>query len=477
MKPSFMFSVAASLLSIHLFSQSIDVTVHFPKGSEVMEDECLSQLKVWAMENHHKRHEPLLLRGHTDQDAADKYNLDLSKRRNAFVRVILEQAGFDRINEKSHGESWPICNSKDDYCEHQNRRVEVVLFDLPEEKFMLSDVIENPQVRFIDPDVRTTIHGLKGTQIGIPENAFVTKTGIPVSENVRLELKEFYNLKECILNNLTTTSNQQLLESGGMIHLQAFVGIEEVMVAPDVTLEILFASQAKNPEDGMELFSGNLENGKINWIQKSDMKGKRSITIAKSNSEKEYTTRKKKSETEVRDLIIGGRTVRVSFGKDQPTIANYCSAVNERAPLTESERQSILNYVNGPEDRNETTTTSFPFSCNGMGWINCDRFLKEPFIINQIVQTDIIPNAHYLLVFEDINSIMSGTVGTDGKVIFLNVPPGKRATLLCFQEGIGDQHKFGIKQIFISTEVELFETKITPIKEVESQLEVFDRMI
>lgn len=477
MKPSFMLSVAASLLSVQLISQSVDVTVHFPKGSDVMENESLSQLKLWVMENRHKKHDPLVLRGHTDHDAGNEYNLNLSERRNARVRNFLEQAGFDKIRIQSHGESWPICNSEDEACMHQNRRVEVILFDLNEEQWMLDDAKQIPQVQFIDQSNRSTLHGAEGTQIEIPANAFVFKHGSPVSGNVRLELKEYYNLKDCILSHLTTTSNQQLLESGGMIHIQAFVGEEEVILSPEASIEVLFASQSVNKEEGMEIFKGSLENGTLNWTKEADIKRERSIKIQTSTQEREYTTRKKETDAEIHELVVGGRVVNVSFGKDRPTIAHYCSTPEDRGHLTEDERQSILDYVNGSGNGFKSNKSATPFVTSGMGWINCDRFVREPFIIDQIVQTDVVEDAHYLLVFEDINSIMRGIVGSDGKLVFKNVPPGKRATLICFKEGWDDQHTFGLKQFTVSKEIEPFETKSTDIKEVERRLQIFDRMI
>ncbi len=477
MKPKFILTAAAFLLSVSFFSQTIDVTVHFPKGSDVIEDESLSQLKIWAMENHHKRHEPLILRGHTDRDADDEYNMKLSQRRNGAVHHFLEQAGYDHIQFTSHGESWPLCSSDDENCMHGNRRVEVLLFDLPEEKFMLGSADESPQIRFVEPTKKTALTGLLGTKITVPENAFLTKDGLPVTGNVRIELKEYYNLRDCIMNKLSTTCNQQLLESGGMIYVQAFSGEEELRLAPGITLDILFASQANGPEEGMEIFAGNFQNGQINWTNFPNAGKDGSIRLARKEKEKVYTTKRKQSDTNKREILLGGRTIEVTYGKNQPTIANYRTSESNRSPLNEYERGVILNYINGTGIMKPSITPTFPFQTSGLGWINCDRFVNAPVVVSQFVKTEIIADATYLLVFEGINSIVLGTIGTEGKVFFPNVPPGRKVTLICYQEGEEDLNVFGIKSFTISKDEESFETQILTTAEVKRQLDIFNKFI
>ena len=69
------------------------------------------------------------IQGHTDSQADDAYNLDLSKRRAAAVRTALIErfaiAG-DRLESEGYGETRPIADNATLEGRARNRRVELV---------------------------------------------------------------------------------------------------------------------------------------------------------------------------------------------------------------------------------------------------------------------------------------------------------------------------------------------------------------
>ena len=66
------------------------------------------------------------IRGHTDSDASDEYNLDLSDRRSISVKNFLTRLGVDpaRMRTRGFGESMPLVPNTDAFGKARNRRIE-----------------------------------------------------------------------------------------------------------------------------------------------------------------------------------------------------------------------------------------------------------------------------------------------------------------------------------------------------------------
>lgn len=116
----------------------------------------------------------------------------------------------------------------------------------------------------INCKVDTTIIGEKGTQITIPENAFVNSKGEIVTENIEFELKECIDKIDIVLANLHTVTNGQILESGGMVYLNATQNGEQLTIANDkqIGIEVLSDSSLQ----GMSYYEGEIfEDSSMNW--------------------------------------------------------------------------------------------------------------------------------------------------------------------------------------------------------------------
>ena len=73
--------------------------------------------------------------GHTDSDASEEYNVDLSKRRVDAVEAMLKANGAknDMVSSSHHGESKPVADNAAEEGQAKNRRVEIKL-DSPDVK-------------------------------------------------------------------------------------------------------------------------------------------------------------------------------------------------------------------------------------------------------------------------------------------------------------------------------------------------------
>src|SRR5262249_28701837 len=72
----------------------------------------------------------------------------------------------------------------------------------------------------ITPDLVNTITGPQGTRIRIPANSLRDSVGLPPPGDVNVTLREVYDIKTMVLSHIPTTSNGNILQSGGMIYLQ-----------------------------------------------------------------------------------------------------------------------------------------------------------------------------------------------------------------------------------------------------------------
>lgn len=103
----------------------------------------------------------------------------------------------------------------------------------------------------------------EGTLITIPKHAFVdAETRNLVHGNVLLEVTEYYKLSDILLGNLSTTSNSQPLETGGMLYIQATKNGKKLEKIKPISIGFPF--KKKKPD--MQLFSGKMNDDGVNWI-------------------------------------------------------------------------------------------------------------------------------------------------------------------------------------------------------------------
>ncbi len=89
-----------------------------------------------------------------------------------------------------------------------------------------------------------------GGEISIPANAFVTKNGEPITDNINVEWNEYHSLTDIMLSGIEmkydSAGMQYDFVSGGMFRIDANYKGEKVFLAPDKTIGVRIASS--NPE-------------------------------------------------------------------------------------------------------------------------------------------------------------------------------------------------------------------------------------
>jgi hypothetical protein len=122
----------------------------------------------------------------------------------------------------------------------------------------------------IASDRDTVISGNGGTQIRIKANSFADKSGKLFQGRVDIELKEAITNSDIVLGNMTTLSNGRVLESGGMIYLNATSKINQLSIAENSSIEVSVPADVVN--DSMQIYSAEKDSSsnEINWINPKD---------------------------------------------------------------------------------------------------------------------------------------------------------------------------------------------------------------
>ncbi|MCH2046813.1 MAG: OmpA family protein, partial [Saprospiraceae bacterium] len=112
------------------------------------------------------------------------------------------------------------------------------------------------------------IEGKKGTVLQIPPNSFVDPAGNLVTGPVTISLQEAYSLQDMIIQNLQTTSDGEIIETGGMIKIEAKDSNDTALaLAPNTTISAAMASEQAMLEN-MQTFSGQTDSlsEQVNWL-------------------------------------------------------------------------------------------------------------------------------------------------------------------------------------------------------------------
>ncbi|MEO6733720.1 MAG: hypothetical protein ABIN01_21030 [Ferruginibacter sp.] len=104
----------------------------------------------------------------------------------------------------------------------------------------------------------------KDTKIYFAANAFVDEQNKPVTGAVKIEVKEITTPGEMILNDMPTTSNGRLLESGGEYNIMVSQNGKKLKLAPGNFLKIGLPNAAYAR---MQVFNGVSDaSGNVNWV-------------------------------------------------------------------------------------------------------------------------------------------------------------------------------------------------------------------
>ncbi len=259
----------ALVFKANLFAQiQVNEVIYFDYDKSTLATQAAETLEKLYNKIQSNKVGSINITGHTDADGMENYNLDLAKARINTVFEYFKAKGVDeqQIRLQFYGESKPIAENKSEQGKKINRRVEIA-FEIPnkkQEKITKEDFEKQPQKFVILRNKDTMLTCNEGTILKIYASSLVSKNGDKKdNDSVTISVREYYKISDMLLANLSTTSNRNLLETGGMVNIIATDENDTLQLEKGKTIQISFPTNKR--EDNMQLFSGIWDNNHINW--------------------------------------------------------------------------------------------------------------------------------------------------------------------------------------------------------------------
>lgn len=210
----------------------------------------------------------LYIEAYTDDQGDADYNQALAERRaesvNAFLRtknITPKSLKINALGEIDEG----------DYSKtmrQQNRRVEVKVnaYQYKTVDDILHRLIKKSENTFqVSNEKEEEIIGKNGVKLAIPANSFTHEDGSQVTEKVEIQLTEALHPSDWFMNNLGTMSNQEILQTGGMVKIDAVSEGKKLKLKNGKSINVTLPSATI--DSTMKLFYGqHTDEGKpVNW--------------------------------------------------------------------------------------------------------------------------------------------------------------------------------------------------------------------
>lgn len=247
-----------------------ELLVHFEKDSANLDAEARAELDVFLSTLPISGDYHFTVEGHTDSDGSLAFNDDLAASRATTVRSYLVRHGADPalVDIGYRGERKPIASNANEVGMALNRRVHItyIRYSFASTEELRQALSEGSTQTFvIDPDRDQVVYGAAGVQVAVRAGSFVEDHGNTPETSVKLELTEALGLQAMLANRLSTQSGDRLLETGGMIKLEATDSLGNLLrVDPSRPITVSIPTMAQQPR--MQLF---LSTNGSNWTTTS----------------------------------------------------------------------------------------------------------------------------------------------------------------------------------------------------------------
>lgn len=197
--------------------------------------------------------------GYSDTTGSVRYNQILSDKRVKTVHDYLVNKFKLSAPEKS--ESYGESKSSDTEIAI-SRKVVVEIYGgkRTELQEFYAQLANEPQTFAINSCRDTVLTGVNGTIVNIPKNAFNISGGC---KTIEFQLKEVFKKSEMVMENLTTTANGRILDTQGMLYLNAMSEEDTLELIKD----ILIMKPTDTIREGVKMFDGARDphSDEMNW--------------------------------------------------------------------------------------------------------------------------------------------------------------------------------------------------------------------
>lgn len=313
-----------------------------------------------------------------------------------------------------------------------------------------------------------------GSFIKFEPESFVFENGEKVTSPIKITTKYATTKDIAILEELTTISNGELLESQGMMYVNATSNGKQLRLekGKSFTVNMKFS----NPQEGFQGFNGrfNRKTGQMNWFLAENDK----VELKRTKEDYFYYklvefTDSEKQELEAKRQEIIKRWQKGGFTKKEirrrlrryykmmkrrdETLKNRNNKEKRRPKdgrqprIYQSHILGLTKYKYEKFDKEfENTEANFAkMQSNALGWVNIDKLLKEKVKqppCNLLVKAD--GEINVKVVFNDYFSVFKGIL-KDGVYTFPNFPSSLNVTIIAAEKLPNGKVRFAYKNTIL----------------------------
>lgn len=315
--------------------------------------------------------------------------------------------------------------------------------------------------------------GKQGIKIIVDPSALETENGSPIGKEIEIELKEITNQDELFRNDAPTVSAGKLLISGGAYYIGMASSGKKLRLKANKSLTIQFPKRSSKE---MELFYGERDSsGILNWAAA----GKRIFNekIVTDFSKPSLVSQRKDSITKDTVLTIekllryaGGRGNRLST-REFDSLANYKRGDEDNLEFSRKVVETV-DTLTGQKTTEIQTKYYNPVEIRDLGWINLDRFYKNPN--NSEIECEFdsslkVQGVAIYVVFKNLNAMqkeyVSG-VNNAARKLMNQYPVGEPVKLIAFTNI--DGQFYASKQDLVLKSKETVKIRFSPVDDIET---------
>jgi len=484
-------------------------------------DQLLNTLKL--IENF-----SIVVSGHTDSEGEPEHNIDLSERRASSVAeyFVQKEISKNKITKSFFGETKPVSSNDTDQGKQDNRRVDILINiqttqitqdTLPVEKSTIWEFYQQTEIELQEFCVNTTrdtaLRCEQGSIIYIKANGFEGNKSSIGSRCVTIQVKEAFLKSDMILENLSTTSNGQIIESQGMIYINAELDGEPVSLIPGKDIVIMIPADTIISKAGIFDGNRNPHDSIMNWTVNSHIVLS-DFTLSQLEQYRNFMPdsfetcpfffckitlffrkifgSEEDAESQGDLFIADEETIKAltelfqEYGIDAPSslveaanhplykkfkVDNFVDLI--KALEEEIVKNIELDYKNKRIDFEDFMY--YVFNTSRLGWSNVDVFVDlEPNQLTTLtvnIQPDV--NIDVKLVFKNRNFILPAS-DEQGKYIFKGVPKGEEVWIVAVKYHNGKPYLSMTEVTIEEKEYDVEFVQLT-LTELQEELKKLDR--
>lgn len=298
-----------------------------------------------------------------------------------------------------------------------------------------------------------------GSTVTLAANIFTDSLGNPIYGQIDLVIIEAITLDQILLANLTTTSNGEILQTGGMIYVNASQDNKNLKIKQSES--ILISIPADSVLSDMRVYEGVEDTKCINWnkpkdlldsenknekaeVEQPELESVDSIIDLKRHNVA-YTilddkfAKNVELQNKVADIILGGKGLVIT--KDSLIIVDNHKVQLWKQPDFVEWNNNRVDYnwkpVKGTNTFQHDEKTDYVFTMKNLGWANIDRLYDDP----RMEEVNIVTSVSNFTDFE----LVKITLIFNSKSIFI---PGyqKKDDTFCFSHNDEEKQNLPINE-------------------------------